>query len=53
MNLNPLDLYVHFLSSFDSELGSWFWGTILQITETTQATILNWNVLRPYKPVSE
>lgn len=53
MNLNPLNLNVNFLSSFDSELGSRFWRTVLQITGSTQSTILNWNVLGPNKSVSK
>lgn len=53
MNLNPLDLYINFLSSFDSELGGWFWGTILQITGSAQPTILCRNILRPDKPVQK
>lgn len=53
INLNPLNLDVNFFSSFDGELGSWFWRAILQITGSTQSTILNWNVLRPNKPDEE
>lgn len=53
MNLNPLYLYINFLSAFDSELGGRFWRTILQITESTQSTILNRNILRPNKPVQK
>lgn len=53
MNLNPLNLYVHFLSSFDSELGSWFGGAVLRITWSTQSSVLNRNILWPYEPVSE
>ena len=49
IDLNPFNLNVHFLSSFDSELGGWFWRTIPQIIGSTQSTILYWNIFRPYK----
>ena len=48
-NLNSFYLYVHFLSSFNCELRSRFWGTIIQIAGSTQSTIPNRNILWPYK----
>lgn len=48
-NLNAINLNVHFLSTFNSELGCRFIRTIQCIPGSAQSTILNRDILRPYE----
>jgi hypothetical protein len=49
IDLNSFNLNIHFLSSLDSKLRGWLRRAILQITGSTQSSILSWNILRPNK----